>query len=909
MKTLRHPRAPRIGQFAVAVATCAITLTGTLADTPAAHAAAGVITVTNRADDGSPTSLRGAVDQINAEGGEWVVKLEGGTPYIINRSCQQGNLDDNHGGDLDLVSNSKVTFIGAPGARATITVACAGERAFDHSGVGTVRFQDLRITGGNTANGANGFQAGNRNGSSAQSGGAIRSTGKVELIFAEIDGNRTGNGGLGAPPLAPGAGGNGGDGGSGGAVFAVEITAFASDIHQNTSGFGGAGGNGVGSNQPGGAGGSGGDGALVANVITLTLIELTQNTLGAGGKGGSGLGAGAAGGDGGDGGSGGGLSGLVVDVGASTIARNSAGGGGGGGNGNGSSGGPGGDAGEAGGAIASTATVNRSTIHANAAGRSGLGGSGAPPGGNGAAGRGGGFRLTIGGDVTFSTITANLASTGANFYAPATTVLRASVVGEAQGGPSCNIAMDNKSYTVHDGPSCGGDIVLNPLGLAPLAENGGRTPTRLPIVGGGLVNLIPDDVCPSISTTMFDQRDQVRPNWRCEPGAVEVPHAGASMFVPLPPSRVFDTREPGPASGFVGGGTTRTVTFAGVGGVPLTGVTAVAFNLTIDQSSADGFVTVSPTGEPRPLASSLNTVRSGQTVPNLVIVPLGKDGRLDFFAQRGGHLLGDIVGYFQQASVATAGRIIPLNPARVFDTREPGPASGKIVPGGVLTVDVTGVAGIPESGVSAVVINLTGTDATAAGYVTSYPGGQPRPLASTLNLDGPGHTAANLTIVPVRADGTVSFFSQSGTHLLADVTGYVTDASSGPSSGGLFVPLQPIRMFDTRTGGGSPVAAGGSIDVLGAVGDISSTAWAVVANLTATESAAPGYFTGWAHGQPRPLASNLNLTEAGETRANAALLPVGDDGRIDLFSQSGAHLLADAFGYLLPAAPSVAYFI
>ena len=208
---------------------------------------------------------------------------------------------------------------------------------------------------------------------------------------------------------------------------------------------------------------------------------------------------------------------------------------------------------------------------------------------------------------------------------------------------------------------------------------------------------------------------------------------------------------------------------------------------------------------------------------------------------------------------------------------------------------------------SAVVINLTGTDADAPGYVSAYPGGQAPPLVSTLNFERAGHTAANLTIVPVAPDGTISFFSQSGTHLLADVAGYVTDSSADVHSGGLFVPILPTRVFDTRqangpfaANGGAPIAAGGVIDVDATRADIQSFAAAVILNVTATEAAAPGYVTGWPTGVAQPLASTLNLTFAGETRANAALLAVGPGHEVSFYSQSGTHLLADAFGYLLP---------
>jgi hypothetical protein len=134
------------------------------------------------------------------------------------------------------------------------------------------------------------------------------------------------------------------------------------------------------------------------------------------------------------------------------------------------------------------------------------------------------------------------------------------------------------------------------------------------------------------------------------------------------------------------------------------------------------------------------------------------------------------------------------------------------------------------------------------------------------------------------------------------MVGYVTGYAANLSADGLTVPLDPVRVFDTRDGG-SPLPAGGTIDVAtaGRVG-IPADAAGVLLNVTATEAVAPGYVTGWLAGEAQPVASTVNLTRAGETRANGAILAVGDGGAISYFSQSGTHLLADAFGYLLTGA-------
>ena len=141
------------------------------------------------------------------------------------------------------------------------------------------------------------------------------------------------------------------------------------------------------------------------------------------------------------------------------------------------------------------------------------------------------------------------------------------------------------------------------------------------------------------------------------------------------------------------------------------------------------------------------------------------------------------------------------------------------------------------SGVSAVVLNVTATEAEAAGFVTVWPTGQERPNASNLNLERVGQTIPNLVVVPVGAGGRVSLYAQSAVHLLADVAGWFSDASAGSAVAGLFVPVAPARVLDTRDGTGTVAGALGpdaSVDLgLGARGGLPASGMAaVVLNIT-----------------------------------------------------------------------------
>lgn len=368
---------------------------------------------------------------------------------------------------------------------------------------------------------------------------------------------------------------------------------------------------------------------------------------------------------------------------------------------------------------------------------------------------------------------------------------------------------------------------------------------------------------------------------------------GASQYFPLSPQRLFDTRDGAPVSA----GASIDVQVAGYAGVPA-GATAVVMNVTITEAGGPGFVTVWPTGAAMPNASSINTVSVGQTVPNLVTVPLGDRGRVSLYTESGGHLLADVAGYYAPATGAVAnGRLVALTPTRLFDTRTDSTLN-KLGADSALTVAVAGQAGVPATGAAAVIMNVTATDATAAGYVTVWPGGQHRPNASNLNLTHAGHTAPNLVIVPLGADGTVSFYSETGTHLIADITGYLTDSNAALSTTGLMVPLAPSRVFDTRDH--TPLAAGEGLDVpTGNHVGVPSNARSVVLNVTATGAAGPGHITAWPTGIDIPLASTLNINHPGETRANAAILPLGTNRAISYYTNTNTHLLTDIFGYFL----------
>ena len=77
-----------------------------------------------------------------------------------------------------------------------------------------------------------------------------------------------------------------------------------------------------------------------------------------------------------------------------------------------------------------------------------------------------------------------------------------------------------------------------------------------------------------------------------------------------------------------------------------------------------------------------------------------------------------------------------------------------------------------SSAPKAVVLNVTVTNPTAVSYLTVYPSGTTRPLASDLNYAG-GQTIPNLVVVKLGADGTISLYNNRGSaDVVIDVAGW-----------------------------------------------------------------------------------------------------------------------------------------
>jgi hypothetical protein len=265
------------------------------------------------------------------------------------------------------------------------------------------------------------------------------------------------------------------------------------------------------------------------------------------------------------------------------------------------------------------------------------------------------------------------------------------------------------------------------------------------------------------------------------------------------------------------------------------------------------------------------------------------------------------------APFTTAGNdFSPLTPTRLLDTRVSlGGTEKELANDGSIKLQVAGVDGIP-TGVKAVDLNLTAVDATGGGYIEANTGTN----NGTSNLNySTSLIYSNTVVAQVASDGTVTLQNFAGSkttvlNLIADVTGYFT-----ASQADRFDFVTTSRIMDTRTGvGGSTGALGaGKTDVLpvDGAGDLpASGITAVSVNLTVTDTTEAGYLVVYPDGTAVPDTSNVNWQSA-TTKAANAIIPVGADGKIDVYNRSGdggvTNVVMDVTGYFTAATTGDVY--
>ncbi|WP_037575194.1 S53 family peptidase [Phaeacidiphilus oryzae] len=329
--------------------------------------------------------------------------------------------------------------------------------------------------------------------------------------------------------------------------------------------------------------------------------------------------------------------------------------------------------------------------------------------------------------------------------------------------------------------------------------------------------------------------------------------------------------------------TTATVKATGTGGIPAKGVSAVLVNITVTGTGGSGWTTMWPRGMARPTVVTSEWTGTSVARKQTATVQVAADGYASLYSSQSGTFAVDVLGYY--STDESGDSYTPVSPARLLDTRNAvGVTTRTPIVNSTITFPVAGKDGIP-SGVTAVVLNVSTLNGVGGGSLTAYADGATKPSLSQMYWDSAVPTRTNLLAVPVGSDGNVDIAVSGQTHVLADVFGYFS------STGKELTPVAPSRLWrQTLTAGTTSV-----IPVAGVDG-IPSGVKAVELNVSAGTNPGGGYIEVWDDKGTR-VDTSATLWKGGQQTTNQVIVPVGSDGKIDLYVSTGADVSVDVNGY------------
>ena len=265
---------------------------------------------------------------------------------------------------------------------------------------------------------------------------------------------------------------------------------------------------------------------------------------------------------------------------------------------------------------------------------------------------------------------------------------------------------------------------------------------------------------------------------------------------------------------------------------------------------------------------------------------------------------------------ATPGKYVGLaTPSRVFDSRHmsaPGLGVGPYAPLSIVDVPVLDGLGLTTATVSAVAVNVTSTRTSTTGFIQASPYlAAATGATSTLNISTAGIDRPNFAIVPVGQDGKISLYLDVGGDVIIDVLGYF-QTGAATSTDGRFVSIVPERWMDSRNFGLLPagttapslVAGGGTATAVRPAATAVPAAGlkALVVNVTAAGASGAGFMIAMpSGGNPAGMQhSTVNFTAA-SAAANTAIVPVGPDGSVAVYTTSPTYIVVDVVGYITDA--------
>ncbi|MFZ9629672.1 MAG: SpoIID/LytB domain-containing protein [Ilumatobacteraceae bacterium] len=358
--------------------------------------------------------------------------------------------------------------------------------------------------------------------------------------------------------------------------------------------------------------------------------------------------------------------------------------------------------------------------------------------------------------------------------------------------------------------------------------------------------------------------------------------APASLFQPLPLSRLVDTRTGvgAPLAPLVGGCTL--VIDPGLADTS----TSVVLNVAALAPSASGPVTVYPCGTTRPPVSNVQAV-ANRNVAALAVSRLGADGTVCLYSRVTTNLIVDVYGEYTPVA---GSKYQPITTLRLYDSR----AGAKVAGGTTLRVKAVRTGGAP-SGAIAAAFTLHANDPDANGAVTVYPCTATRPAVSSLNATA-GVSITNHVQVALSGTGEVCIYVAKTMHITLDMSGWF--GSGGTAS---YYAVTPYRAVDSRVAKGisGALTAGSNKAVTLAPSSsipAAATVRALVASVLSTQATATGFITVHPCLATVPSVSMVRYV-AGVNAATLVVSPDDSSGRWCLYSNQYTHVIVDVSGY------------
>lgn len=367
---------------------------------------------------------------------------------------------------------------------------------------------------------------------------------------------------------------------------------------------------------------------------------------------------------------------------------------------------------------------------------------------------------------------------------PAGGILTFQVTGLA-GVPSSGVNAVQLAITILNAASAGAAVGVYPAGAAPAAGRNISTTTTAattPVV-------VATSATGQVTIKSFAATDltvDVEGYYAHTTGTQD------SEFKPINGTRILDTRtplgtcSPSPCARMAAGATT-TVTIAGQGGIPVTGVAAVAYTLTAFTPAAAGTAVAWAADKTKPTEPNL-TYAASTTISELLVTPLSSDGKIKLATTAASDFTIDLAGYYTTSSDGTGSIFIPYNPSSgtsplIYDTRN---GTGDCAPAGCTTLQAGATTTVSIAGhgtVPPVTPNAAGTDPTAVvlgvtawapsvvGYVNLWPADQPKSFGRVLSYAA-GTNTTDTAQVALSAQGQIDVAASSTTDLLLTVEGW-----------------------------------------------------------------------------------------------------------------------------------------